>query len=55
MSYLRAKAITTPKRESELQNKIMKKFLIKKRGWSHKAIATMPLRKFFKLFKQECV
>lgn len=51
MSYLRAKAITTPKRESELQNKIMKNFLIKKRGWRN--IGTMPLRKLLKLFKQE--
>ena len=53
MGYLRAKAITTPKREIELQNKIMKDFLIKKRGWRN--VATMPFRKFFKLFKQECV
>lgn len=53
MGYLRAKAITTPKRESELQNKIMKDFLIKKRGWRN--IGTMPFRKFFKLFKKECV
>lgn len=52
MGYLRAKAITTPKRESEFQNKLMKRFLMKK-GWSHKAIATMPYKKFFKLYMQE--
>lgn len=52
MGYLRAKAITTPKMESELQNKLMKRFLMKK-GWRHKTIATMPYEKFFKLYKQE--
>ncbi len=51
MGYLRAKAITTQKWNNELQNKIMKNFLIKKRGWRN--IGTMPFRKFFKLFKKE--